>query len=153
MVKSFDAGLYGAFAMNAMRLEKGYRAWGAEYTTERTPLEAGAGLFVKTRNREFIGKQSMLERQSKDSRWTMCLLELEESGEDPFYAHTVLQNGLPIGIVTSGSYGHRIGAPLVLAYFSKAPDNGELTVEILGKPVAAKILDDVPYDPQSKRLP
>jgi dimethylglycine dehydrogenase len=50
--EKFELGFYGAFAMNAMRLEKGYRAWGVDLTTERTPLEAGLGHLVKTEGRD-----------------------------------------------------------------------------------------------------
>lgn len=150
--RNHNIGLYGAFAMNAMRLEKGYRAWGAEYTTERTPLEAGVGMLVKTAGRDFIGKQAMMERQVGNNRWSMHLLEIEDTGEDPFYAHTLLQNGKPIGMVTSGGYGHRVKKPLALAYFSQLPDQNQLYVEILGKPVKASILQQAPYDPYNERL-
>ncbi len=142
-------GLYGAFAIHAMRLEKGYRAWGSEYTTERTPLEAGAEQFVKAKEREFIGREGMLARQAGREHWSMYLLELEDTGEDPFYAHTIFQHDRPIGMVTSGGYGHRVGAPLALAYFCEQLAGLPLWVEILGKKVRAKILDQAPYDPQN----
>ena len=146
------AGLYGAFAMNAMRLEKGYRAWGGDYTTERTPLEAGVGMFVKTAEREFAGKKQMMERKGREGHWSMHLLELEDTGEDPFYAHTVFQSGQPIGMVTSGGFGHRVGKPLALAYFREPPQKCSLEVEILGKKVPAKILHAAPYDPDNLRM-
>lgn len=150
--QQFGIGLYGAFAMNAMRLEKAYRAWGTEYTTERTPLEAGAGMFVKTDNRNFIGKEKMLQRQRGSAYWSMGLLELDDTGEDPFYSHTVLQGDKPIGIVTSGAYGHRVKKPLALAYFSTSPQDRNLFVEILGKKVPAKILHDAPYDSENQKM-
>ncbi len=150
--EKYQMGLYGAFAMNAMRLEKGYRAWGTEYTTERTPLEAGSGMFVKTTDRDFIGKASMLQRHQSPDHWHMHLLEIADTGEDPFYAHTVLNNGQPVGIVTSGAYGHRVQKPLALAYFSKQPDDAELKVEILGKNVPARILKTPPYDCKNKLM-
>ncbi len=143
------AKLYGAFAMNAMRLEKGYRAWGSDYTTERTPLEAGVGMFVKAAGREFVGKKQMMERKDRADHWSMHLLELENTGEDPFYAHTVFQSGRPIGMVTSGGFGHRVGKPLALAYFRESPRASGLEVEILGKKVSADILPAPPYDPDN----
>ena len=150
--QKYDIGLYGAFAMNAMRLEKGYRAWGADFTTERTPLESSVNHFVKPLNREFVGKQAMLDRAQKNDHWQMHLLELDENAEDPFYAHTVLQNNTPIGLVTSGSFGHRVGKSLALAYFRQPSDGSPLSVLILGKEVAAKILEQPPYDPDNKWL-
>jgi len=145
----YNAGLYGAFAMNAMRLEKGYRAWGSDYTTERTPLESGMEFFVKSNGRDFVGKRSMLDRQLKCDHWSMALLELEDTGEDPFYSHTVFQDHRPIGIVTSASYGHRVRKPLALAYFRVRPAQSRLFVEVLGKAVKAKLLEQAPYDPDN----
>jgi len=135
--KKFDLGLYGAFAMNSMRLEMGYRAWGADLTTERTPLEAGLGRFVKTEGRDFVGRQAMLE---KNSGWSMHLLELEEAEFDPFYSHTVLKNDEAVGMITSGAYGHRRGCSLGLVYFRQPIDlECEFQVLVLGRKVSARI--------------
>ena len=138
--EAFELGFYGAFAMNSMRLEKGYRAWGADLTTERTPLEAGLGYLVRAEGREFIGRQAMLERAQVEDHWSMELIELDAPEFDPFYMHTVSRQGRAVGMVTSGSYGHRLQKALALAYF-RVPitDDDELEVEILGRPVGARI--------------
>ena len=156
--KPFDIKPYGAFAMNAMRLEKGYRAWGLDYTTERTPLEAGMNHLVKTDGREFTGRQALLNRAGNQSNtgtethWSMQLMSIDTTGVDPFYTHTILQNGKPIGVVTSGAYGHRCNTALALGYLRQQPTGDPLNVEILGNPVAATILDQIPYDPTNARL-
>jgi len=138
--ENHELGFYGAFAMNAMRLEKGYRAWGADLTTERTPLEAGLGHLVKTDNREFIGREAMLARAQRDDRWSMHLLEFDQPEFDPFYGHPVFRGEEIVGMVTSGAYGHRLQKAIGLAYFRKSIDVGdELTVEILGRPASARI--------------
>ena len=62
--KAFDASLFGAFAMNSMRLEKGYRAWGADLSTERTPFEAGLRYLVKLDNRSFEGRDACGTREA-----------------------------------------------------------------------------------------
>ncbi|MFQ5546092.1 MAG: FAD-dependent oxidoreductase, partial [Acidiferrobacterales bacterium] len=151
--KKFEIGTFGAFAMNAMRLEKGYRAWGTDLTTERTPLEAGMKFFVKTNGRDFVGRGSMLRRAAEPGHWQMHLLQLDEIESDPFYAHTVFVADHPIGIVTSGAYGHRVRNPLALAYFRETPvvDTG-LSVSILDQRVAARVLNQSPYDPANSRL-
>ena len=130
----FELGFYGAFVMNSMRLEMGYRAWGADLTTERTPLEAGLGHLVKTEGRNFIGCEAMLERSQADNHWSMELLEFDGPEFDPFYMHTVFRDGQPVGMVTSGAYGHRMNRAIGLAYF-RTPVSGddELSVEILGR--------------------
>ncbi len=143
-------GYYGAYAANAMRLEKGYRAWGGDLTTERSPREAGLEAFVKTRGRAFVGRDGLLARPDN---WRMVLLEIEDGDVDPFYAHGVCQGERRIGIVTSGAYGHRVGAPLALAYLREVPDPDiPLSVEILGQHRAAHILTTPPYDPTNSRM-
>jgi dimethylglycine dehydrogenase len=138
--EKFELGFYGAFAMNSMRLEKAYRAWGADLTTERTPLEAGLGYLVKTDGRDFIGRDAMLARQRRDDHWSMELLEFEDPEFDPFYMHTIFRGDEAIGMVTSGSYGHRLQKPIGLAYF-RAPVKSvdQLGVEILGRKSRARI--------------
>ena len=152
--RRFEAGLFGAFAMNALRLEKGYRAWGADLTSERTPLEAGLDALVKTEGRDFVGRDALLARVRAPDRWSMALLALEARAADPFYGHTVLQDGRPVGLVTSGAYGHRVGRPLALAYLTAEadPEAGDLSVLILGETAAAEALDCPPYDPDDRRL-
>ena len=108
---------FGAYALNSLRLEKGYRAWGADLTTERTPLEAGLDHLVRTGGREFTGREALLARAESPSAWRMALLSIEPDGDaDPFYTHTVWRDGRAIGIVTSAAPGHRTGTTLALAY-------------------------------------
>jgi len=150
-----DIGYFGAFAANAMRLEKGYRAWGMDFTVERTPLEAGLNSLVWTQGRCFRGREAMLERAVSADHWSMHLLELDPAGPvDPFYAHTVSRHGRPVGMVTSGAFGHRVGKRLALAYFrGDAGDlSSGLTVNLLGQEVAAHVLAQPPYDPDNRIL-
>jgi len=144
--------MFGAYAMNAMRLEKGYRAWGADFTTERTPDEAGAGQMIRPEGRDFTGRGALLNRMADEGRWEMVLLRVETREVDPFYSHPVMQNGAPVGIVTSAAWGHRVGMALALAYLRKRSARDGLSVEILGRSCAAQILDKPPYDPENTRL-
>ena len=150
---------FGAYAMNSMRLEKGYRAWGADLTTERTPIEAGLGHLVRTQGRTFTGREAMLERARSRDAWRMVLLSIEPDGDaDPFYSHTVWKGGQPIGIVTSAAPGHRTGTVLGLAYLRPGAETrghtgeGSLEVSILGRRCAARMLAGPPYDPDDSRL-
>ena len=101
--------------MNAMRLEKGYRAWGADFTTERTPAETGAGFLINM-DHDFVGKDALAKRMEADDRWEMVLLDIENGEVDPYYAHGVIRNERVVGIVGSAAYGHRTGKTLALAY-------------------------------------
>ncbi len=143
---------FGAFAMNSMRLEKGYRAWGVDYTTERTPLEAGVASFVKLDGRTFTGRDALAKHSNRADIKEMVLLRLADDGPDPFYGHLVLSNGRCVGLVTSGSFGHRTGAKLALAYLDAGSGDLTLEVEITGERLAAQILERPPYDPDNARL-
>ncbi|MET3581938.1 dimethylglycine dehydrogenase [Mesorhizobium robiniae] len=150
--RRFDLRPFGIYALNAMRLEKGYRAWGADLTTERTPIEAGLGALVKADGRAFVGREALLERIGKGS-WTMALLDIDDDGERlPFYAHAVMQAGRPVGIVTSGAHGFRTGKTLALAYLRPGISPEGLTVSILGKELVARELREAAYDPGNLRL-
>lgn len=135
--QDFGVGLYGAYAANAMRLEKGYRAWGADLTTERTLTEAGLGAFTQ---------------DGAEGRWDMVLLELDCTGAYPFYSHAVFHADAPVGIVTSAAYGHRIGKWLALAYLREKGLRDGLTVRVLQQEFPARVLDEPPYDPTNAKL-
>ncbi len=150
---------FGAYAMNSLRLEKGYRAWGADLTTERTPIEAGLDHLVRAEGREFTGREALLTRAASPDAWRMVLLSIEPAGDaDPFYAHAVWCRDQAIGIVTSGAPGHRTGTVLALAYLrseagaSGYGDDRALEVSILGRRCPARVLDAPPYDPTNARL-
>jgi dimethylglycine dehydrogenase len=152
--RAFDIRPFGTFAMNAMRLEKGYRAWGMDLTTERTPLEAGLDFLVKTDGRSFVGRDALIKRARSPQAWRMVLLALDRDGPDPFYSHVVLLNERPVGIVTSGAYGHRVGRPLALAYLrpEAGAETRDFVVKVLGVSVPATALERPPYDPDNDRL-
>ncbi|MEM7215835.1 MAG: FAD-dependent oxidoreductase [Pseudomonadota bacterium] len=141
--KPFGQGFYGAYAANSMRLEKGYRSWGSDLTTERSPLESGLKQFVRSE------LQGSLER---DDPWSMVLLEISPGEIDPFYAHTLWQDDRAVGIVTSGAYGHRTGKVLALAYLRDSTARTNLTVSILGQHRKATILSMPPFDPDNSRM-
>lgn len=139
----FSLGFYGAYAANSMRLEKGYRAWGSDLTTERNPVEAGLEPFVRPELRAPF---------KRDASWEMVLLEIEAGEVDPFYAHTIWRENQTVGIVTSGAYGHRTGKVLALGYLRDPNARDRLTVGILGQHRTAHILTEPPYDPTNVRL-
>ena len=146
---------FGVYALNAMRLEKGYGGWGGDLTTERTPLEAGLHHLVKTEGREFIGRDAMMARAVTGEAWRMVLLELDgDVAAYPFFSHAVLRDDHAVGMVTTAAFGHRTGRSLALAYLTPdaGTDNDGLSVLVLGQAVAAMVLDQPPYDPDN-RLP
>lgn len=144
-------GCFGSYAMNAMRLEKGYPAWGADFTTERTPAETGMGFLVKP-DHDFPGREALLARMADPARWEMVLLETDPGESEPYYAHSLWQGAAPVGIVTSAATGHRTGKVLALAYLRDRTARDGLEVEILGTRRKVRILDRPPFDPDNLRL-
>ncbi len=149
--KPHGLGFFGAYAMNAMRLEKGYRAWGGDFTTERSPAETGVGFMIKM-DHDFVGKDALAARMRAEDRWDMVLLDLDTTDVDPYYAHGVYQGDRVVGIVTSAAFGHRTGKTLALAYLRDRSARDGLSVEVLGQSRTAVILDQPPYDPGNSRL-
>ena len=158
--KAYGIGYYGAYAANSMRLEKGYRAWGVDLTTERDLVESGLAAFCKTEGRDFLGCDALKNRLGQSERWQMKLLSIESDQQDPFYAHSLYVGDETVGVVTSGGYGHRCHLVLAMAYLSDpekalkahAGDGPPLEIRILNKRYKASILDDVPFDPKNTRL-
>ena len=126
----------------------GYRAWGSDLTTERSPIEAGIGAFARNEAHPL-----MAAVQDRPNDWDMVLLELDRSVEAyPYYAHGLWQGGLSVGVVTSAAFGHRTGKSLALAYLRDKTARSNLEVDVLGQPVPATILDCPPFDPDNQRL-
>ena len=146
---------FGAYALNSLRLEKGYRAWGADLTTERTPLEAGLDHLVRTEGREFPGREALLARAASPSAWRMALLSVDLDGggdADPFHTHTVWRDGRAVGIVTSAAPGHRTGTTLALAWLRPDVESRERRVPGgQGRPARMDGRGDVPVPGENGR--
>lgn len=144
-------GFFGAHAMNAMRLEKGYPAWGSEFTTEHTPAESGMGWLVKP-DHEFVGRDALLARVKDPARSRMLLLELQPGEISPCYSHAVWQGDRCVGLVTSAACGHRTGKTLAIARLRDGSAAEGLEVDVFGVRRTAVVLERPPFDPDNLRL-
>ncbi|MCZ6721831.1 MAG: FAD-dependent oxidoreductase [Proteobacteria bacterium] len=143
---------FGTHAMNALRMEKAYRAWGAELTTEVTLIEAGMERFVDWEKPGFIGKEALLAQKDAAPRFALACLALDAGDADAVGNEPVYASGRIVGITTSGAYGHRVGRSLAFAYLEAALAATGLEVEILGERRAAEPLTRPAYDPENRRL-
>jgi dimethylglycine dehydrogenase len=141
---------YGSFAMNAMRMEKGFKGAG-ELTNEVTLPEADVMRFVKL-DKPFRGKAATEAALAKPLRFVCVYLEIADDGKsDGNGGEAVIAGGQQVGAVSSIAFGHGVGKLLAFAYVKPeyAVPGTELEVIVMGAPRAARVLADPVYDPQS----
>ena len=151
--KEYDMFDYGSFAMNIMRMEKGFKGAG-ELTNEVTLPEADVMRFVKMDKGEFVGKaKTQSSIQSNRLPWVCAYLEIEPDGkEDGHGGEAVLMDGKVVGTTSSVAYGHSVGKILAFAYVNPeaAVPGTDLEVVIMGGERKAKVLGEPAYDAESK---
>lgn len=143
---------FGSYAMNVMRMEKAYKAWGAELTTEITPIEADIGRFVDY-TKDFKGKHATMARSREDLQWILVYAEVDADDADCRGNEPVYDGDRMIGLTTSGTYGHTVGKSLAFAYV--APEfsmpGSQFDVDILGDCRRATVLAGAAFDPENRR--
>ncbi|KAK6074263.1 Dimethylglycine oxidase 2 [Seiridium cupressi] len=143
----------GRSAFNSLRLEKGFRSWGTDMTTEHDPYEAGLDFAVKSDKKWFVGKAA-LEGRSKDSvtRKLRCLT-VDDGRSVVLGKEPVHVNGQPQGYVTSAAFGYTVGKPVAYAYLpSTVADGDPVEIEYFGKRIQATVTPEPLYDPSMSRL-
>ena len=152
-----DHGLkpFGMYALNSLRLEKGYRAWKGDLSTDYTVLEGGLDRFVRWSKESFVGKAAMeIERQAGPAKRFVTLV-VDAGACDAPYMSTLRHGEEQVGETTSGGWGHRIGKSIALgmARADLAVAGTELDVEIFGERRRAVVQADRPlYDPDNARM-
>ncbi|MBO3741144.1 GcvT family protein [Actinoplanes flavus] len=142
----------GRSAFNSLRLEKGYRAWGTDMTTENDPYEAGLGFAVRMDKGDFIGRSALDGRSAPDRRLTCLTLDDPSAvvmGKEPVYA-----DGAPAGYVTSASYGYTIGRTVAYAWLpaSLSVPGTAVAVEYFGVRLPATVRAEPLFDPKMERI-
>ena len=147
---------FGMYALNAMRLEKGYRAWKGDLSQDYTLFEAGLDRFVRLdKPQAFPGKQALLREQQQGRQRVFVTLIVDSADHDAPPMSTIRRGGQPVGAVTSGGYGYRVGVSIALGIVdaAAAPPGTVLEVEIFGQSCQAVVQPDEPlWDPQNHRL-
>jgi 4-methylaminobutanoate oxidase (formaldehyde-forming) len=152
-----DAGYY---AIDSLRLEKGYRAWGRELTPDDTPLEAGLGWAVRfDKGSEFLGRQALLERKGQPLAKRLVSLVLDNPELLPWGDEPIWCDGKLAGSVTSAAFGHTLGRGVALGWIRRDEGVGadwlegaRVEMEIAGQRHAARASLRAPYDPDGLRV-
>ena len=144
---------FGSYALNSMRVEKAYHAWGADFGTEYTPFDAGLEAFVDFDKAEFTGREAVLAQQQSPADWRFVHLVVDSPEADPMSSDPILCRGETVGYVSSGASGYRTGQTLALGYLdaTRPIDESALMVEVLGQHCPARISERAFYDPDHDR--
>ena len=147
---------FGMYALNTLRIEKGYRAWKGDLSTDYSMLEAGLDRFVKfDKPQDFPGKAALLVEKQQGVEKRFVTLVVEAGAADAPYMSTIWHDGQVVGETTSGAWGHRVGASIALGMLRSdlAEPGTALEVDIFGQRCAAVVQPDQPlWDPQNDRL-
>jgi len=147
---------FGMYALNSMRLEKGYRAWKADLSTDYSLLEGGLERFVKLdKLQDFPGKAAILSEKQQGVKKSFVTLVVDAGKADAPYMSTIWHDGKVVGETTSGAWGYRVNASIALGMvqIDLAVPGTELEVEIYGERCRAVVQKDEPlWDSANERL-
>jgi 4-methylaminobutanoate oxidase (formaldehyde-forming) len=156
--REFGMQLAGHYAINSLRLEKGYRAWGAELSPDDTPLEAGLSFAIDW-NHDFIGRDALQRQRTVGCKRQLGLFVLTDPAAIAWGSEPILRDGVTVGYTTSGAFGHTLKATVVMGYVnhSEAVTNeflasGRYEINVAGQKVPAKLYLRAPYDPDRKKI-
>ncbi len=150
-----DAGYY---ALDSLRLEKGYRAWGRDIGPDCTPLEAGLA-FAVCLDKPFTGREALVRQRQQGLTQRLVQFVLEDPEPLLFGGELILRDGQSVGEVTSAAYGHTLGRAVALGWVRDAGgvdrayiEAGTYELDVGGERFAATAHLRPPYDPKGARI-
>jgi len=153
--------LAGYHALNSLRLEKAYRHWGHDIGDEDTPIEAGLGFAVAwNKPVSFIGREALSRQREQGARRRLVALALEGTDRLLYHNEPIWRDGELVGRITSGMFGHTVGAALGLGYLENravpVSDDwiaaGRYEVEVGTERIPARVSLRAFYDPAAARV-
>jgi glycine cleavage system T protein len=145
----------GYRAIDSLRLEKGYRVWGADITPDETPYEGGVGFCVKLgKEGGFIGRGPLAEAKERGPRTRLCCIALADPRRVALGNEPVRVDGEIRGRVTSGGYGYTVERSIAYAYLPPdlAGAGTAVEVEIFGRWVDGEVSAEPLFDPKGSRI-
>ncbi|GAB3296939.1 GcvT family protein [Parasphingorhabdus pacifica] len=145
----------GRGAFNGMRIEKGYRAWGADMWSLHDPDEAGLAFAVKPDKGEFIGRDALLRRRERPPQRRLCCLTVDDGtvlmGSEPVFEG---DDAKAVGFTTSAAYGYSVGASLAYAWLPTelAEPGTRLQVAYFEQRHPVSVVADPIFDPNMTRM-
>ena len=145
----------GYRALESMRMEKGYRLFGADLSPDHTPFEAGLDRFVKLDGRSFEGAQALRRQLAEGVPQRLACLTVDTGEAIPHGDEPVLDpDDRVVGYISAAEYGHVVGATIALVYLPAELDAPgiELAVDVLGERHRARVVEAPLYDPGDTKL-
>ena len=157
---AFDLRLAGYHALDSLRAEKGLLHWGADIGPADTPYEGGIGFTVALgKQADFIGRRALRARAGRPQTRRLVHVKLNDPAPLLYHGESLLLDGRVVDRVTSGAYGHTLGAAVGFAYVQAAPGeleqiiaSGAAQIDVAGTLVSATLSLRPFYDPTGKRL-
>jgi glycine cleavage system T protein len=143
----------GGGAFDSLRLEKGYRLWGADIHTDYNPFEAGIGWAVRLDKGDFIGRDALVRAKEAGLTRKLCCMTLDGPGallgKEP-----ILHGDQVVGYVTSANYGYSVGAFIAYGYLpiGLAAPGSQVAIEYFGERLPATVREEPLFDPKMARL-
>jgi 4-methylaminobutanoate oxidase (formaldehyde-forming) len=139
----------GYRAIDSLRLEKGYRVWGADITPDDTPLEAGLGFCVRA-DKEFIGSDALGDREPARR---LRAIVLDDARAVALGNEPVRAGGSVVGRVTSGGYGYTVARSIAYAYLpAEVSEGAEVEIDIFGEWLGGSVAREPLFDPEGARI-
>ncbi|MEM1342371.1 MAG: aminomethyltransferase family protein, partial [Pseudomonadota bacterium] len=146
--------LFGARAVESMRMEKGFLHWKSDLLTEFDPFETGLDRFVKLGKGDFVGKAALQQRHNIGPSKRLVTLKVAADHAPAHGGASLMDGKTVVGTVTSGDWGHRVGLNLAYAFVKpELADVGQvMELDLCGDLVPTEVIAPSPYDPDFARL-
>jgi glycine cleavage system T protein len=150
----------GYHAMDSLRMEKAYRSWGHDLGCEETPLEAGLGFAVRLdKSGGFLGREALLAQRERPLARRLVVFLLDDPEPLLYHAEPIWRDGVLVGRISSGAYGHTLGRAVGLGWVGHADgvgdrfvESGRWEIEVACERMPARAQLAPPYDPKSLRV-
>ena len=142
----------GYQAVDSLRLEKKYLAWGSDITPDYNPFEAGLQFLIDWDKGDFIGRAALAKIKQDGARQKMVCFALQNP-LPLFGGEAILVDGKAIGQTTSGNYGYTVGKSLAIGYLpTEYLDSNDFAIEAFGQTSAASLVKGSAYDPKREKV-
>jgi glycine cleavage system aminomethyltransferase T len=144
----------GYKAIDTLRLEKGYRYWGADINPDYTPYETGMGFAVKLGKGDFLGKDALGKQKAEGIKQKLCCFSLADPTVIALGNEPILKGDKVVGWITSGGYGYSVKKSIAFGYLpiADAKPGNEFHTDWFGEKITLEVEAEPLYDPKGERI-